>query len=94
MTRVLLRKAITAKSFYVVSYRQLGKMIFFSLVLNGLLFAAIVYVYMHMPPRSFYATNGVTPPIELTPLLAPNTSDTALLPPASVIITKTKVIPD
>ncbi|WP_133129392.1 type IVB secretion system protein IcmM/DotJ [Legionella yabuuchiae] len=68
-----------SKRFYVITYRNAGTALFFSSALNVLLGTGIYYTYFHQPERNFYATNGIAPPVELTPLDEPNYTSDALL---------------
>ncbi|STY30652.1 Component of the Dot/Icm secretion system. inner membrane protein [Legionella wadsworthii] len=70
-----------SKNFYVNSYRRGLTALIISLFLNCILGLLIIYTHLTEPERDFYATSGVTPPIQLKPLLAPNYSPNALLPP-------------
>ncbi|GGI89926.1 type IVB secretion system protein IcmM/DotJ [Legionella impletisoli] len=83
-----------SKRFYVMTYRKTGTALLFSAALNVLLGAGIYYTYFHQPERDFYATNGITPPVELTPLDEPNYTSDALLASDPVNDTNdAKVIP-
>jgi len=79
MRRELWRSMISSKHFYVGGFRFAGKALFFSLILNLGLGAAIYQVYFHTPERHFYVTNGVTPPTELTAMSTANESSVPLL---------------
>lgn len=69
-----------SKNFYVNSYRGIGSALLVSVILNFCLGIGIFYSYFNKPERDFYATNGETPPVQLTPLDSPNESSTPLLP--------------
>lgn len=69
------------KFFYVGLYRKILFLLGISLVLNLLLCVGVYYFYFHQPLPEFYASNGVTQPIKLTPRFSPNYSSEALLPP-------------
>lgn len=71
----------TSKNFYVSSYRRGLTALMISLILNCVFIIFIAYTHLTEPQRDFYATSGITPPIQLKPLLAPNYSPNALLPP-------------
>ena len=73
-----------AKGFYVKTYRKVKTILFYSLGCNVILILGIFYVHTHHPPRDFYASSGVTAPVKLQPLLAPNKSSTPLLPESPV----------
>lgn len=83
----------SSKSFYVKTYRLTGTLIVISLMINIFLGMLIVYYHLHRPERDFYASNGTTPPIALTPLSTPNNSAEALLPPDPINDDDEKVIP-
>lgn len=68
-----------SKHFYVDTYRKAGTVLIYSALLNIVLGAAIYYAYINQPERDFYATNGVTPPVMLTPLDEPNYTSSPLL---------------
>ncbi|MDI9817882.1 MULTISPECIES: type IVB secretion system protein IcmM/DotJ [unclassified Legionella] len=82
-----------SKSFYVHTYRKGITYVLISLAINLLLGVAIYYVHFNQPERDFYATNGISPPVKLTPLDARNDSGTALLEPDPVNDDEPKVIP-
>jgi hypothetical protein len=67
------------KRFYVRTYRKASTALFISAFFNVLLGVGIFYIYFNKPDHDFYATSGVAPPIELTPMDAPNYSSTYLL---------------
>lgn len=69
-------------------------MIVMSVLLSLVLCAAISYYYFHQPDQRFYASNGITAPIELTPLAAANNLSNPLLPPDPIISDQTKPIPE
>jgi intracellular multiplication protein IcmM len=50
-------------------------------------------IYLQEPERDYYATDGITPPIQLTPMFTPNMSSHPLLDPDPVGVTEAKVIP-
>lgn len=70
-----------SKFFYVKTYRRASKALLLSLLINILLSLMAFYVYTHRPQRDFYATNGITEPVKLTPMLSRNYGSEALLPP-------------
>lgn len=82
-----------SKSFYVRTYRKTLVYLIISLCISLLLSVAISYVHLEEPEPDFYATSGIIPPIMLTPLAAPNNSDTALLSPDPINDEEIKVIP-
>lgn len=81
------------KNFNVRLFRKGVKLLIFSLVLNFILGILIFYKYLNLPARDYYATNGITPPEQLTPLMAPNYTSSALLDPDPPTVTEEKVIP-
>lgn len=83
-----------SKFFYVQIYRKVITVIVVSQAINVILCLGITYFYFNQPDRTFYATSGITPPIELTPMNKPNYSAEALLPPDPVNDEGEKVIPD
>lgn len=68
-----------SRYFYVTSYRKVIKILFWSICLNFILLALISYVYLKQPNVLYYGSNGITNPIELTPLNKPNYSSKSLL---------------
>jgi intracellular multiplication protein IcmM len=69
-----------SKRFYVSTYHWVLNMLILSVCINLLIGFFIYYVYFHQHTVDFYATNGETPPIGLTPLDTPNYGTVALLP--------------
>ncbi|AWN75381.1 TPA: type IVB secretion system protein IcmM/DotJ [Legionella anisa] len=69
------------KNFYVNSYRRGIIALIISLLINCIFGLLIAYIHLTEPERDYYATSGIAPPIQLQPLLAPNYSSNALLPP-------------
>ena len=94
MTRSVWRTKIASKSFYIRTYRRTCNWIVVSLLVSIVLSAAISYLYFHQPMRQFYATNGITAPVQLDPLDSANNLSKALLPPDPVIPGQTKLIPE
>lgn len=94
MSRESWNRIKQSKFFYIRNYRALLTLMLASLVLNVILCLLFFYAYINRPPIDFYATSGIAPPIELTPLDAPNTSDSALLPPDPTDEDINRVIPD
>ncbi|KTC85953.1 MULTISPECIES: type IVB secretion system protein IcmM/DotJ [Legionella] len=93
MSRETWNTIINSKSFYVRTYRMGGRTLIISLIINILLGLAIYYLYFHQPERDFYATSGITPPIQLKPMDEPNYSATPLLAPDPIENNTVKVIP-
>jgi intracellular multiplication protein IcmM len=83
-----------SKFFYVRIYRKVSTWLILSLLLNVLLCFSLIYSYLHKPIRTYYATSGITSPIELNALDAPNQTSEALLPPDPISENETKLIPD
>ena len=81
------------KNFNVHMYRRGLLMIIISLVLSGIIGLLMFYIYIREPERDNYATSGITPPIKLKSMLAPNTSSNALLPPDPPTDDVPRVIP-
>ena len=79
MRREALRLIISSKRFYVNTFRFAGTALLISLALNILFGLGLFYVYLNVPERRFYATNGVVPPVELTAMDAPNETSVPLL---------------
>lgn len=82
-----------SKVFYVQGYR-LGISILVGSVLLSTLFALSIYfIYLREPEPDYYATNGVTPLVQLKALSAPNNSSVALLEPDPAEVNQEKAIP-
>ncbi|KTD21065.1 type IVB secretion system protein IcmM/DotJ [Legionella londiniensis] len=82
-----------SKGFYVRTYRSSIRVLVISIFLNLILGVLIYYTYFSRPEPDFYATNGVTPPVQLTPLDQPNYTSEPLLPDEVETETDNKVIP-
>ena len=83
-----------SKRFYVNTFRRAGSALLVSVIGNLSLSLLIYYVYFNQPGHDFYATNGVTAPIMLTPMDVANSTSVAMLandPPDDNDI---KVIPE
>ena len=93
MARSAWRTTIASRYFYVRTYRRLLFMIMLSLSVSALLGMSIVYVYFNQPPRAFYATNGITSPMLLHSLNAPNQTANFLLAEEPPSTEAAKVIP-
>lgn len=83
-----------SKRFYVNTYRRAGSALLLSVVFNLLLGFALYYLYFSQPEHDFYATSGVTPPVQLTPMDSPNNTSVPLLPTETESDNNTKVIPE
>jgi len=68
-----------SKRFYVNTYRRAGSALFVSVIINLFLGFAVYYSYFNRPEPDFYATSGITPPVQLAPRDAPNDTSVALL---------------
>lgn len=73
--------AKNSKNFNVNIYRRGLLVLIVALSLSGLFGILLFYMYVTVPERDFYATNGVIPPILLHAMDTPNMSANALLPP-------------
>ena len=82
-----------SKQFYIQTYRKVLFYLGFSLSLNLLFSIAIYYSYFSRPEPAFYATSGITAPVELTPLDQPNYTSEPLLVADEQIQNDNKVIP-
>lgn len=80
--------------FHVNLYRRELIVLLISLLLSTAMVVLIFYLYLNVPQRDFYATDGITPPIKLNPLMEPNNSPVALLEPDPPEVVETKKIPE
>ncbi len=87
-------RIINSKSFYVRTYRLAGRGLIISMVINFLLSLGIYYLYFHQPERAYYATSGITSPVQLKPREQPNYSTIPLLEADPPDDTSVKTIPD
>ncbi|KTC66537.1 Dot/Icm secretion system protein ImcM [Legionella adelaidensis] len=83
-----------SKRFYVQTYRRAGTSLVVSLLINLLLGLGIYYTYFHLPEPDFYSTDGITPPVQLTPMDEPNRSSVPLLASDQESDYGNKVIPE
>lgn len=83
-----------SKNFYVRTYRKAGNYLIISVILNLLLILTAYYLHVSRPEYDFYATSGITPPVQLSPLNTPNNSDKALLEPDPIDNNIIKPIPE
>ena len=81
------------KSFNVRIFRRGLTALIVSLLLSVLFILFIAKIYLQEPERDYYATDGITPPVQLTPMLKPNESSKPLLGSDPVTSTDNKVIP-
>lgn len=82
-----------SKSFNVNIYRRGLVALIISLLLSCTFAVLLFYTYLSEPERDYYATNGVTPPVKLKALFAPNMSPQALLEPDPPTDNDVRVIP-
>ncbi|WP_454782951.1 type IVB secretion system protein IcmM/DotJ [Legionella sp. WA2022007384] len=82
-----------SKNFYVISYRRGLITLIISSIVNCIFGVLIVYIHLTQPERDYYATSGIAPPIQLQPILAPNFTPNALLPPDPPAESEDKLIP-
>lgn len=69
------------KNFNVNIYRKGLTALILSLLLSCGLAWGIFNLYKHLPERDYYATSGITFPVQLTALSTRNNSSEALLAP-------------
>lgn len=81
------------KGFYIALYRHLGSVLVIFIALNLILGLCVAKAYFGRPEHQFYATNGVSNPLELTPMDEANMTSVALLPDDPVDDLTEKVIP-
>ncbi|RUR12247.1 type IVB secretion system protein IcmM/DotJ [Legionella sp. km772] len=81
------------KSFNKNAYRRGLTFLIFSLFLNIGLGVLISYIHLNEPPRDFYATSGVTAPIQLNPMDEANQSSQPLLDPDPPTDDRERIIP-
>jgi len=67
------------KGFYIATYRKLASVLVWSMFFNIVLSLSVYYVYFQEPEPDYYSTNGITPPLELTPMSEPNETSRPLL---------------
>lgn len=80
MSRASWHETMRSKSFDIVYYRRLTRLVVVSFLLNAALCYLAVHLFLSRPEPIYYSTNGATPPVQLTPLDEPNDSSVALLP--------------
>lgn len=80
MSRQLWDRVKASKFFYIKTYRWTGSLLVISCALNVLFLIWVFIMQLTAGEPSFYATSGITSPIELTPLTLPNYSAEPLLP--------------
>ncbi|MFZ4077075.1 MAG: type IVB secretion system protein IcmM/DotJ [Legionellaceae bacterium] len=94
MSRDTWRLVKESKRFYVAMYRKQSSILIFSVVLNVLLCVSVYALYFNLPMNDFYATNGATPPIQLTAMDIPNATSVPLLPDDMQEEGDAKVVPE
>ena len=72
MSRASWNEKKSSKRFYVVLYRRMINFLIVSLILNLGLSILLVNMFSKRPPHAFYATDGITPPMELSARSTPN----------------------
>jgi len=93
MGRETWRLITGSKKFYITTYRRCLLVLVGSMAVNIVLLVGVYFVYFSEPERDYYATSGVTPPIQLTAYLTPNYAGNALLPPDPISNDQVKEIP-
>lgn len=81
MRNLTVEDKITSKNFYRNYFRRVVTLTFFSLLLMNGLIVSVFYMRVTRPAPDYYATNSAGFITRLTPMLQPNMSSTALLPP-------------
>ena len=81
------------KNFNVNVYRRGLTFLFLALFFNIGLGVLIAYIHLNQPVHDFYATSGVTAPIQLDPMDSPNTSSQPLLEPDPPTDDRERIIP-
>ncbi len=79
MSREVWNNIKSSKRFYISAYRWSSSILLVSIAVSLCLGSWIFYVYVNEPEHDFYATDGVTAPIGLMPLDAPNKTSVPLL---------------
>lgn len=80
MRRESLTEKKKSKGFYCTGFQKAVNVLFVSVALNICFVMAIHSKIAHKIEPNFYASDGVSSPIMLNPLDAPNESSTPLLP--------------
>lgn len=94
MSRENWKRIKQSKFFYVKFYRRITTWVILSILLNIVLCFGLIYSYLNRPARTYYATSGITAPVELKALDMPNNSSEALLPSDPIDVPENKFIPD
>jgi intracellular multiplication protein IcmM len=87
-----MRDAKEGKFFYRNSFRRTVFLLITSLILNALLVIGIYFQLINKVHPNYYATSGVKPPIQLTPLSHPNYKSKPLLPPDPITDSNEKML--
>jgi intracellular multiplication protein IcmM len=82
-----------SKNFNVRIFRSGLLLIIISLILSGMVASLAFYRYLHLTERDYYATNGMEPPVMLSPMATANVSPNALLPPDPIVDDTRRMIP-
>lgn len=82
-----------SKRFYIQTFRRAGTALIFSTAINLLLLIGIQYFYFSQAENDTYSTDGVTPPVLLTAMDAPNYTSTPMLSNDPVQDDDNRVIP-
>jgi intracellular multiplication protein IcmM len=82
-----------SKNFYISTYRKASTALIISAGLNVVLAFGMYFAYLNRPVTDYYATSGITPPIELQAMSAANSSSSPLLASDPVNTNDNKVIP-
>lgn len=69
------------KSFNVHIYRRGLTVFILAMLINIVMVVFISHIYLHEPERDYYATSGIAPPVQLTPMFRPNMDSKPLLDP-------------
>jgi len=84
----------SSKRFNVDIYRRLIRWLVFSLALNVMLCLLVSRIYFTRPDFNLYSTDGVTPPVKLKALAAPNESNIPLLSSSPSRVNIEKPLPE
>lgn len=93
MGRSTWSKIKVKKNFNVNIYRTGLSVLISSLLLSTILLIFIIYIYLHEPERAFYATSGITPPVQLRAMTAKNMSSQPLLASDPIVVERQRDIP-
>ncbi len=93
MNREKWAKIKNNKNYNVRIFRRGTSVIMVMLVFIFILQILILYFYLGQPEPDFYSTNGVTEPMKLRPLAAPNNTSVFLLAPDPPIVNFDRDLP-